>query len=185
MSLLPNVSLPPLLSAMRWKDGLIAIHCNFRKPNISWRASWGACSQILLGVTDYSCSPPPKSVLSCYIKLSCTSLQLAPPHHLATTWLYCEHTLILFVTMCLPPSTACWLWEFYSLWLPENPGPDRGTQESWIITGGGFQLKNNVHNIICCGIPSWVSWEGAMIPSHRNSKSSTIILLVCCGLKAI
>ena len=133
----------------------------------------------------YSCSPPPKSVLSCYIKLSCTSLQLAPPHHLATTWLHCEHTLILFITMCLPPSTACWLWEFYSLWLPENPGPDRGTQESWIITGGGFQLKNNVHNIICCGIPSWVSWEGAMIPSHRNSKTSTIILLVCCSLKAI
>ena len=140
--------------------------CNFR---ISWRASWEACSQIL---PDYSYSPSPKSVLSCYIKLSrtCTSLHLTPPCQLATIWLHCEHTLILFVTMCLPPqhvdyenSTVCGYLKIQGL-----TEVRKSLELSQVV---GFNSKI-IHNIIHCRIPSRVSWEGAMIPSHRNLKTS-------------
>ena len=68
--------------------------------------------------------------------ISSSDTTLSGGYHLTPLW---AHTNL--VRHYVPPSTACWLWEFYSLWIPENPGPDRGTQESWIVTGGGFQLS--------------------------------------------
>lgn len=40
----------------------------------------------------------------------------------------------------LNQSIACWLWEFHRLWLPENPGPDRGM----LTISTVFSLKGTV-----------------------------------------
>ena len=40
----------------------------------------------------------------------------------------------------LNQSIACWLWEFHRLWLPENPGPDRGM----LTISTVFPLKDTV-----------------------------------------
>ena len=78
----------------RWSIGIL------ENPNFPGER---ACPQILLGVTGDSCSPSPKSVLSCYIKQDIIMYISSAGHHLVPTWLNCAHTPILFVTMYLSP----------------------------------------------------------------------------------